>query len=155
MGDVAHVTHFQRFAQSTPSSKLYGVERRDAAILRAEARAGLIRGRDIEGHAHESDIIFNYLANVFQVRRLQERVDAGPVRQPTALEAADRGLVLDRIDALEAELLAAPDLLFPLRGRKRGFVLERFHTLQPGEIRQGALVLAVVGSVSVIKSHVD
>jgi hypothetical protein len=27
--------------------------------------------------------------------------------------------------------------------------------LQPGEIRQGALVLAVVGSVSVIKSHVD
>jgi hypothetical protein len=77
------------------------------------------------------------------------------VRQLTALEAADLGLVLDRIDALEAKLFAAPDLLFPLGGGKRGFFLERLHALQPSEVRQGALMLAMIGSVSVIKSHVD
>ena len=77
------------------------------------------------------------------------------MRQFTTLEATDLGLILDGIDALQAELFAAPDLLFPLRGGKRGFFLECFHALKPGEIRQGALVFTVVGSVSVIKSHVD
>jgi hypothetical protein len=72
---------------------------------------GAVGGSDIERRTHEGYIVLSYLAHVLQVRRLEERVDAGPVRQLAALEATDLGLVLNRVDTLETELLSAATTL--------------------------------------------
>jgi len=77
------------------------------------------------------------------------------VRQFAPLETADLRLILNGVHALEAKLLAPPDLLLPLGGRQRRLFLQRFHALQTREIRQRALVLAMIWGVSMIKSHVD
>ncbi len=91
--------------------------------LRAEARAGAIGCADVERHAQKRDVILADLAHVFQIVRLQKRVDAGPVRQLAALKATDLGFVFDGVDALQAELLAAPDFFLPLPRPESRFLL--------------------------------
>src|SRR5205814_5326075 len=84
---------------------------------------------------------------------LHERVDARPVRQLTALKAADLGLVLDRIGGREPELLGAPALGLPLRGWQRGFHLLRLVARHRGVIGERPLVLAVVRGVALVERH--
>src|SRR6266478_408992 len=83
--DIAHVAHFERFAKVHAELEVVGgVEGRNAPdTLRAEARAGAVSGADIERRADECYVVLTDLAHVLQVRRLEKRVDAGPVRQLT------------------------------------------------------------------------
>src|ERR1700733_11165292 len=114
--NVADIAHLERFAQIHAQLEIVsGVQRRDAAdSLRAEARTGAVGGADVERHADKGDIVFAHFADVFQVRRFEERVDAGPVRQLATLETTDLGFVFNGIDALQAEFLAASNFLLPL-----------------------------------------
>ncbi len=116
--DIADVAHLQRLAQIHAQLEVVGgVERRNPPdSLRTEARAGAIGGADIERHAQESHVVVADFAHVFQIGRLQKRIDAGPMRQLAALEATDLGFVFDGIDALQAELFAAADFLAAIGG---------------------------------------
>src|ERR1700683_5064773 len=84
---IADVTHLQRLPQIHAQLEVIGrVQRGDSANpLRTEARSGAVSGADIEGDAEESHVVFADLAHVFQVMRLEKRVDPGPVRQFTPL----------------------------------------------------------------------
>ena len=66
------------------------------------------------GTPMKGDIVLAHFPHVFEIRRLQKRVDSRPMRQFPALEATDLGFVFDGIDAFEAEFFSAADLLFPL-----------------------------------------
>ncbi len=151
--NVADVAHLQRFAQIHAQLEVVGgVERGNAAnSLRTEARAGAIGGPDIERHAQEGDVILAHFSHVLQIVRLQERVDAGPVRQFSALEATDLGLVLNGVDALQAELFAAANFFLPLANRNRCFLLQRPHAFHLAEIGQRTLMVAMTRRVSFIK----
>ena len=132
--DVAHVAHLERFAQVHAELEIVGgVKRRDAPdALRAEAGAGAVGGADIERRADEGYIVLADLAHILEIRRLEESVNAGPVRQLAALEATDLGLVLNRVDAFETEFFSAANFLLPLPQGNAPFVFERPHSFQIG-----------------------
>ena len=129
--------------RSTPSSKLYGPY--SAEILRMpcgpEAGARAVGGAAVERGAEHRDVVLAAAAHVLHVRRLEEGVDAGEVRQLAAGERRD-ALVDDGVGARQAELQAAGDLLLPLRGRQLGL---RAH----GESGFGAVVVVHLGKVAV------
>ena len=111
--DVADVAHGERLAQVDPVLvAVLLVERRDAPHpLRPEPGARAERAADVERRPHERDVVFAHLADVLDVRQLQEGVDARPVRRAPSLEATDVGLVLDRIGRLQAQFLDPTVLL--------------------------------------------
>ena len=154
--DVADIAHLQRFAQIHAELEVVGrVQRRDPANpLRPEARSGAVGGPDIEGHAQERHVVLADLAHILEIRRLEERIDAGPMRQLSALEATDLGLVLDGVHALEAELLSAADLLLPLPERDLFFFSQGSHSLQFLEIGESAGVFAMAWCVGFVEGHV-
>ena len=98
--------------------------------MRAEARTGAVGGADVEGHTDKRNVVLAHFAYVLKVRGLEERVDAGPVRQFATLKATDLGLVLDGIDAFQAEFLAAPHFLLPLARRNLALIPKSFHALE-------------------------
>jgi hypothetical protein len=52
------------------------------------------------------------------------------VRQLAALKATNLGFVLDGIDAVQAEFLAAPYFLLPLSRRNLALIPKSFHTFE-------------------------
>ena len=92
------------------------IERRDAAhALRAEAGAGPVGGAGIEGDADHGRVVLAHVPHVLHVGRLQERVDAGEVRQLAPREGRDR-LVGEAVRARQTHverplLLPAPAIL--------------------------------------------
>ena len=89
---VAGVAQRHLFAQIDAELVVVGrVERRDAAdALRPEARAGPVGRAGIERNADHRGVVFGDIAHVLDIRRLQERVDAGEMRQLAARESRDR-----------------------------------------------------------------
>ena len=71
-----------------------------------------------------------------------------------ALEATDLGLVLDGVDAFQAELFAAAHFRLPLAKWDRGFFPEGAHAFQFAEIGQRSRVLAVTGRVAFIEDMI-
>ncbi len=149
---IADITHLQRLPQIHAELEVIGrIQRGDSANpLRAEAGSGAVSGADIEGDAEKSDVVFADLAHVFQVMGLEERVDPGPVRKFTALEATDLGLVLNGVHALESKFLGSANLLLPLPRRDRALLAQSPH---PFQIRQGqfSLVFSMPGGMTLIK----
>ena len=119
--DVAEVGDGDRLAQvDAELEAVRPVERGDLAdALRPEAGAGAVGRAAVERRAEHGDVVLAAAAHVLDVRRLEEGVDAGEVRQLAAAEGRD-ALVDDRVGAGQAELQAAGDLLLPLRGRQLG-----------------------------------
>ena len=116
------------------------VERGDLAdALRAEAGARAVGGAAVERGAEHGDVVLAAAPDVLQVRRLEEGVDAGEVRQLAAGERRDPP-VDDRVGAGQPHLQPAGDLLLPLRGRQAGLGAD-------GERRLGAVVLVHLGKL--------
>ena len=90
--DVAGVAERHLLAQVDAELVIVGrVERRDAAdALRPEAGAGPVGGAGIEGNADDRRVVFADVADVLDIGRLQEGVDAGEMRQLAAREGRDR-----------------------------------------------------------------
>ena len=88
---VAGVAQRHLLAQIDAELVIVGrVERRDAAdALRSEARAGPIGGAGIERNADHRGVVFADVAHVLHIGRLEERVDAGEMRQLAAREGRD------------------------------------------------------------------
>ena len=90
--DVAGVAQRHLLAQVDAELVVVGrVERRDAAdALRPEAGAGPVGGAAVEGDADDRRVVFADVADVLDIGRLQEGVDAGEMRQLAAREGRDR-----------------------------------------------------------------
>ena len=90
--DVAGVAQRHLLAQIDAELVIVGrVERRDAAdALRPEARAGAVGGAAVERDADDRGVVLADVADVLDIGRLEEGVDAGEVRQLAAREGRDR-----------------------------------------------------------------
>nr|WP_197946047.1 hypothetical protein [Phytohabitans suffuscus] len=137
--DVAEVRDRDRLAQVDAELEgVRAVQRGDLAdALRAEAGARAVRGAAVEGRAEHRHVVLAAAAHVLQVGRLEERVDAGEVRQLAAAERGD-ATVHDGVRAGQAELEAAGDLLVPLGGGQLRLALH-------GVARFGTVVVVRVG----------
>ena len=114
---VAGVAQRHLLAQIDAELVVVGrVERRDAAdALRPEAGAGAIGGAGVERDADDGRVVLADIADVLDVGRLEEGVDAGEMRQLAAREGRDR-LVGQAVGAGQPHverplLLLAPALL--------------------------------------------
>ena len=137
--DVAEVGDGDRLAQvDAELEAVRAVERGDLAdALRAEPGAGAVGRAAVERRAEHRDVVLAAAADVLDVGRLEEGVDAGEVRQLAAGEGRD-AFVDDGVGARQAELQAAGDLLVPLGGRQLGLALDRVAGL-------GAVVVVQLG----------
>src|SRR4029079_18399312 len=100
------------------------IERADLAnALWTEPRAGPVRGATVERRAEHGHVVLPAPTHVLEVGRLEERVDAGEVRQLAPGEGGD-SLVDDRVRAGQAELEAAGDLLLPPGGGEFGLTFD-------------------------------
>ncbi len=153
--DIADVAHLERLTQVDPELEVIGrVQRRNAAnALWTEARAGAIGSPDVERDAQKRNVVLADLAHVFEIRRFEKRVDAGPVRQLAPLEATDLGFVFDGVHAFETELLAAADFFLPLAVRDGVLFLQGAHAFELAEVWERPRVFAVVGRVAFVKGH--
>ncbi|WP_205717440.1 hypothetical protein [Actinomadura soli] len=106
---------------------------------RSKWMSGTVGGAGVERRAHHGDLVLADLGDVLQVRRLQERADAGEVRHLAALEGGRRLPVLDGVRRGKAEPVRAAQLLpVPIVGELRLQLLGPL-TVQPGP---GVLVRA-------------
>src|SRR5207244_4080442 len=86
--------------------------------LRPEARARPVGGAAVEGHAEHRGIVLAGIAHVLDIGRLEERVDAGVMRQLAAREGRD-ALVLEAVGARQAHLQRPLALGPPGRAERR------------------------------------
>ena len=128
---VAGVAQRHLFAQVDAELVIIGrVERRDAAdALRPKARAGPIGGAGIERNAEHGGVIFRHVAHVLDIRRLEERVDAGEMRQLAARKRRDR-LVGQAVGAGQPHVERPLLLLAPAGLGKFAFGVERLPALR-------------------------
>jgi hypothetical protein len=89
-----------------------------------EPGSGPVGGASVEGRTHHGHVVRPTGADVFDVRCLQEGVDAGKVRELPSREGGDAP-VDDRVSTLEAQLESPGDLLLPLGGREVGLGCDR------------------------------
>ena len=138
---VAGVAQRHLLAQVDAELVVVGrVERRDAAdALRPEARAGAVGGAGIERNADDGGVVLADVVDVLDIGRLEERVDAGEMRQLAAREGRDR-LVGEAVGARQPHVERPLLLLAPTRLGEAAFRLERLPALrrQPVEIRDDA-----------------
>ena len=130
--DVAQVGDGDRLAQvDAQLEAVRAVQRGDLAdALWAEPGAGAVGGAAVERGAEHGDVVLAAAAHVLQVRRLEERVDPGEVRQLAAGERGDAA-VDDGVGARQAQLQAAGDLLLVLRGGQGGLSSHGECSLRP------------------------
>ena len=97
---------------------------------RAEAGAGPVGRARVVGGADDGHVVLAARAHVLDVGLLQERVDAGVVRQLAPAEGGD-GPVDDRVGARQAHLQAPGDLPPPAVEGDEGLRLQRPPGLGP------------------------
>ena len=116
--DVAGVAQRHLLAQVDAELVIVGrVERRDAAdALRPEAGSGPVGGAAVERDAHDGRVIFADVADILDIGRLEEGVDAGEMRQLAAREGRDR--LVDDANPIPAGPCRAP-IAAPCASRSR------------------------------------
>src|SRR6476660_4115433 len=132
------------------------IERRDSThTLRTEAIPRSKGRRNVEGNAHTGDVVFADLVNVLEIGCPEESIDARPMRQATALKAAELSFVLDGVRRLESEFLNAAIIRRPLLLGQTRLATRRFHPLELSHIGEVTVVLPIVWSMGVKKGHRD
>ena len=136
--DVAGVAERHLLAQVDAELVVVGrVERRDAAdALRPEAGAGPVGGAAVERDADDRRVILADVADVLDIGRLQEGVDAGEMRQLAAREGRDR-LVGQRVRAGQAHVERPLLLLAPAVLRQLPLGLDRLPALRVAGVEIG------------------
>src|SRR6266568_1961548 len=122
------------------------IERRDPPhALRSEPRARPVCRAAVEGHADDGGVVFANLSDVLDIRRLEEGVDAGEMRQLAAGEGRDRA-VADAVRAGKPVLEAPLELLLPtgvadLRLGLRRLPAARLHLVEVGMMEAAFVAL--------------
>ena len=127
---VAGVAQRHLLAQVDAELVVVGrIERGDAPdALRPEPRAGAIGGAEVERNAEHRGVVLADIVDVLDIRRLEERVDAGEVRQLAARKRRNR-LVGQAVGAGQAHVERPLPLLLPARARQFSFRLQRLPAL--------------------------